>query len=38
MMLSSEIDKLSLFIGENNKIDKATVERLASRTLEQKYI
>ncbi|MFH5778314.1 DNA polymerase III subunit delta [Heyndrickxia oleronia] len=35
MMLSSEIDKLSLFIGENNKIDKATVERLASRTLEQ---
>lgn len=35
MMLSAEIDKLSLFVGVSNSIKGETVENLTSRTLEQ---
>lgn len=34
-MLTSEIDKLALYLGENNSINVETVERLVSRSLEQ---
>ncbi|MEB6548032.1 DNA polymerase III subunit delta [Heyndrickxia sporothermodurans] len=35
MMLSAEIDKLSLFVGVSNAISSETVENLTSRSLEQ---
>ncbi|MGE8206181.1 DNA polymerase III subunit delta [Heyndrickxia sp. NPDC080065] len=35
MMLSQEIEKLSLFVGVSNQINIETVENLASRSLEQ---
>lgn len=35
MMLSKEIDKLTLFVGESNLIDSQTVEKLTARSLEQ---
>ncbi|GIN85420.1 hypothetical protein J6TS2_18060 [Heyndrickxia sporothermodurans] len=35
MMLSKEIDKLTLFVGESNLIDCQTVEKLTARSLEQ---
>lgn len=34
-MLTSELDKLALYIGEGKLIDEQTVERLVSRSLEQ---
>jgi DNA polymerase III subunit delta len=34
-VLTNEIDKMSLFVGENKKIDLNTVEMLVSKTLEQ---
>ncbi|MGE6259469.1 DNA polymerase III subunit delta [Heyndrickxia sporothermodurans] len=35
MMLSKEIDKLTLFVGESNLIDSQIVEKLTARSLEQ---
>ncbi len=34
-MLTSELDKLALYSGENNRINVETVEKLVSRSLEQ---
>ncbi|MFO1443393.1 DNA polymerase III subunit delta [Bacillus sp. Bva_UNVM-123] len=34
-MLTSEVDKLALFVGVGNRIDEETVDRLVSRSLEQ---
>ncbi|MBM7584746.1 DNA polymerase-3 subunit delta [Bacillus pakistanensis] len=35
MMLTKELDKLSLFVSESNRIDSEVVERLTARSLEQ---
>lgn len=34
-MLTSEIDKLALFVGEGSRIDRETVDHLVARSLEQ---
>jgi DNA polymerase-3 subunit delta len=35
MMLRNEIEKISLFVGNGNEIDKEIVEKLTARSLEQ---